>query len=207
MIPELDALPSGEAVFDMDGTLIDHDVAEACLRGLDRHGFRNEVTRAAPGVFDAYCAIPDYEAQCRYAALALGGLRIDEVEALVDEAFARGEVAPVPAVCELAAALALRHRVWLVTASPEVIGRAVGKRLGLYRVRGVQLPVEADRLRAEVVGYVPCGAGKIRATWELTGRVPHFAIGDSPQDLPLLRHARVARTCGKNAGVEFPAWP
>lgn len=207
MIPELQGLPPGEVIFDMDGTLINHDVAEACLRGLDRHGHRNEVTAGVENVFAAYKAIEDYAEQCRYAALALAGLHVAEVEALVDEAFARGEVAPVPAICELAAHLALQHRIWLLTASPRVIGVAVGKRLGLYRVKGVELAMKGTELLPATVGAVPCGPGKVRAAWEMTGRVPVFAIGDSPQDLPLLRHARAARTCGKNAGVEFPAFP
>ncbi len=207
MIPELRGLPRGEVLFDMDGTLITNDVAEACLRGLDRRGHRNAVTSGVSAVFEAYGAIADYAEQCRYAALALGGLELGQVDELVDEAFARGEVEPVAAVCELAAHLALTHRTWLLTASPEVLGVAVGKRLGFTRVHGIKLRRRGNTLLPETIGRIPCGLGKVQAAWEMTGRVPLFAIGDSPHDLPLLRHARVARTCGKGAGVEFPAWP
>ncbi len=204
MIPELWALPRGEAVFDMDGTLITNDIAEACLRGLDRIGHRNVVTQGAASVFDAYRDIADYQEQCRYAALALGGLTVGAVEQLVDHAFAHGECAPVAAVVELAHAVATQHRVWLLTGSPEVLGVAVGKRLGIRNVRGIRLRTDGDRLLPERVGLTTCDEGKIRACWEMTGRIPVFAIGDSTHDLPLLRHARVARTCGKVAGVEFP---
>ena len=207
MIDELDQAPRGEVIFDMDGTLIHNDAAEACLQGIDRMGHRNAVTEREENVFAAYKRVADYAEQCRYAALALGGLSVSQVEALVDQAFARGDVSPVAAVCELAAHLGVRHRVWLVTASPEVIGVAVGKRLGLHRVHGVKLAMRGNTFLPETIAPVPCGPGKVRAAWELTGRVPLFAIGDSPQDLPLLRHSRVARTCGKNAGVEFPAFP
>lgn len=206
MIPELDALPPGEALFDMDGTLITHDIAEACLRGLDRIGHRNAVTAGVPSVFGAYGAIADYAEQCRYAALALGGLRVADVEALVDHAFAHGECAPVAPVVELAHELGRRHRVWLLTGSPEVLGVLVGRRLGLRRARGIRLRMEGERLLPEVVGDLTCDDGKVRVAWELTGRIPVFAIGDSVHDLPLLRHARVARTCGRIAGVEFAAF-
>lgn len=207
MIPELDALPPGEALFDMDGTLITNDIAEACLRGVDRIGHRNAVTAGAESVFAAYKAIPSYQGQCHYAALALGGLTVGEVEQLVDHAFAHGECAPVAAVCELAHHVARRHRVWLLTGSPEVLGEIVGRRLGLTRAFGIKLRRAGERLLPETYGTITCDEGKVSAAWEMTGRVPVFAIGDSPHDLPLLRHARVARTCGRNAGVEFPAFP
>lgn len=207
MIPELDALPPGEALFDMDGTLITHDIAEACLRGLDRIGHRNALTSGVERVFEAYKAIDSYEGQCRYAALALGGLRFGQIEALVDHAFANGECEPVAAVCELAHHVARRHRVWLLTGSPEVLGVIVGRRLGLTRAFGIKLRQEGDLFLPETFGTITCDEGKVAAAWEMTGRVPVFAIGDSPHDLPLLRHARVARTCGRNAGVEFPAFP
>lgn len=206
MIPELDALPPGEALFDMDGTLITNDIAEACLRGVDRTGHRNEVTAGLSSVFAAYCAIGDYAEQCRYAAVALGGLRVGDVEALVDHAFAHGECAPVPAVVELAHRVALRHRVWVLTGSPEVLGVLVGRRLGLRLARGIRLRQQGDRLTTQVVGGLTCDEGKVAAAWEMTGRIPTFAIGDTAHDLPLLRHARVARTCGRIAGVEFPAF-
>lgn len=207
MIAELDALPPGEALFDMDGTLITNDIAEACLRGLDRIGHRNARTREFESVFAAYQAIPSYQGQCRFAAEALGGLRFGEVETLVDHAFATKECEPVAAICELAHRVALRHRVWLLTGSPEVLGEIVGRRLGLTRAYGIKLRRTGDQLLPETYGTLTCDEGKVEAAWVMTGRIPVFAIGDSAHDLPLLRHARVARTCGRNAGVEFPAFP
>lgn len=207
MIAELDSLPPGEALFDMDGTLITNDIAEACLRGLDRIGHRNRVTEAEAGVFDAYKAIDSYEGQCRYAAVALGGLTIPQVEALVDHALATKECEPVPAVCDLAHWMAARHRVWLLTGSPEVLGVIVGRRLGLRNFYGIKVRMEGNILLPETYGTTTCGEGKVHAAWVMTGRIPIFAIGDSPHDLPLLRHARAARTCGRVAGVEFSAFP
>ncbi len=207
MIPELDGFPAGEALFDMDGTLISNDIAEACLRGIDRTGHRNRVTEREESVFAAYNAIVSYEEQCIYAAVALGGLTVSGVEALVDHAFAAAECAPVASVCELAHWMARRHRVWLLTGSPEAIGAIVGRRLGLRNFYGIKQGRHGAELTTETYGTATCGEGKVRAAWVMTGRVPTFAIGDTPHDLPLLRHARVARTCGRLAGVEFAAFP
>ncbi len=207
MIAELDPFPAGEALFDMDGTLITHDIAEACLRGLDRTGHRNRITEAEASVFAAYKAIDSYEGQCLYAAVALGGLNVAQVEALVDHALANKECEPVASVCELAHWMAKRHRVWLLTGSPEVLGVIVGRRLGLRNFYGIKLRMDGDTLLPETYGTATCGVGKVHAAWVITGRIPVFAIGDSPHDLPLLRHARVARTCGKVADVEFRAFP
>ena len=207
MIHELDDLPAGEALFDMDGTLITHDIAEACLRGLDRTGHRNRITEREASVFAAYNAIVSYEDQCLYAAVALGGLTVSGVEALVDHALAAGECEPVSRVCELAHWMARRHRVWLLTGSPEVIGAIVGRRLGLRNFYGIKQRRVGTELTTETYGTATCGVGKVRAAWVMTGRVPVFAIGDTPHDLPLLRHARVARTCGRLAGVEFASFP
>ncbi len=207
MIAELDELPPGEALFDMDGTLVTHDVAESCLRRVDATGHRNAVTEAHDGVFAHYQQLGDYFAQCRYAAVALGGLRVRDVEQMVDDAFATGDNEPVAAMCELAHWMSRRHRVWLLTGSPEILGELVARRLGLQHWYGIKQPFDGDRLVPSTYGITTAGPGKVEAAWVMTGRVPVFAVGDSPHDLPLLRHARVARTCGKSAGVEFPAYP
>jgi phosphoserine phosphatase len=207
LVAELDAFPPGEALFDMDGTLITHDIAESSLARIDRMGHRNAVTAGHTSVLEYYFALPDYVDQCLYAGSALGGLTRGQVEAIVDDAFASGDNAPVDAVCELAHRLARRHRVWLLTGSPEILGEIVAKRLGLERWYGIRLRQDGDRLGTATYGVTTCGPGKVLGAWVITGRVPVFAIGDSPFDLPLLRHAKVARTCGKSAGVEFPAFP
>ncbi len=207
MIAELEVLAPGEALFDMDGTLITNDIAESCLRRVDRLGHRNAVTNSHASVFDHYVSIPDYVGQCKYAALALGGLRVAQVEQMVDDAFASGDNAPVEAVVALAHWMSQRHRVWLLTGSPEILGEIVARRLGLRRWFGIKVPQDGDVLRAETYGVVTADVGKVEAAWVMTGRIPVFAIGDSKHDLPLLRHAKVARTCGKSAGVEFPAYP
>lgn len=108
-----------------------------------------------------------------------------QVEELVDHALATKECEPVAAVCELAHWMATQHRVWLLTGSPEVLGVIVGRRLGLRNFHGIKLRMERGVLLPETYGTTTCGEGKVHAAWVITGRIPVFAIGDSPHDLPL----------------------
>ncbi len=203
ILDALSALPAGEAIFDLDGTLIHGDIGESVMRRLGAAGHRNEATHGIADLWEHYRSIESYEGQCRFAAESLAGLSQQAVEGFVDDAFAHGDVAPIAVACELAHAIALRHRVWILTGSAEMLGRAVAPRLGIERAVGLRLSPETGR----GLSPITCGEGKVRATWTWFGRRPVFAIGDSPHDLPLLRLAHVARTCGKNAGVEFPAFP
>jgi phosphoserine phosphatase len=209
ILDALDALPPGDAVFDLDGTLIHHDIGEATLRRQIARGPLPPAAVAWLGTEDPWAR---YEAlspvdQCVAAAVALAGLTRRDVESLVDEAFAAGDVAPNAEVCELAAAIGRRHRVWILTGSAEVLGEAVAPRLGVRHVRGVRLKERDGVLGDEIDGIVSCAEGKVRATWVHFGRRPVFAIGDSPWDLHLLRLAHVARTTGRIGGMEFPAFP
>ncbi len=209
LLAALDALPPGDAVFDLDGTLIHHDIGEATLRRLLARGPLPPAASALLGTtnpWGTYQAL-DPVAQCVAAAQALAGLTRDEVGQLVDAAFAEGDVAPNAPICELAAAVARRHRVWILTGSAEVLGELVAPRLGIRHVRGVRLAYRDGRLTDTIEGIVSCAEGKVRASWVHFGRRPVFAIGDSPWDLHLLRLAHVARTTGRIAGDVFPAYP
>lgn len=209
VIAALDALPPGEAVFDLDGTLIHHDIAEAVLKRLIARGPLTAGAQRYMGTEDpwaAYLAL-DPVTQCVAAACALGGLTRPEIEPLVDDAFASGDIAPNAPIVALAQAIARRHRVWILTGSPEVLGEIAGERLGITNVRGVRLARDGARYTDRVEGIVSCAEGKVRANWVYFGRRPVFAIGDSPWDLHLLRIAHVARTTGRIAGMEFPGFP
>jgi phosphoserine phosphatase len=116
-------------------------------------------------------------------------------------------VEPRAAVVELAATVALHHRVWVLSGSAESVVLPAAARLGISHVIGLRSAWAGDRLTDRVEHPVPTDEGKIRVAWWRVGRRPVFAIGDSPWDLPLLRHARVARTTGRIAGMEFPAYP
>ena len=209
VLAALDVLPPGEALFDLDGTLIHHDIGEAALRRVMARGPLPGAAQAWLGTDDPwaqYLAL-DPTSQCIAAAQALAGLERAEVAAIVDAAFDAGEVSVNAEMVELAAAVGRRHRVWILTGSAEVLGEAIAPRLGIRHVRGVRLAEHAGRLTDHVIGPVSCAEGKVTATWVHFGRRPVFAIGDSPWDVHLLRLAHVARTTGRTAGIEFPAFP
>jgi phosphoserine phosphatase len=211
LLAALDALPPGEALFDMDGTLIHHDIAEATLRRLIAKGNLPPAAVAWLGDEDPwtrYVAL-DPVSQCVAAAQALAGQDRASLARFVDDAFATGDVSPNQPICELAAAVARRHRVWILTGSPEILGELVAPRVGVRPdlVRGIRLAWDGAILTDRVEGIVSCSEGKVRANWVYFGRRPVFAIGDSPWDLPLLRLAHVGRTTGRIAGMELPGYP
>ncbi len=209
VLAALDALPPGEALFDLDGTLIHHDIGEAALRHVLARGPLPAAAQAWLGTEDPwarYLALNPTD-QCIAAAQALAGLDRAEVAAIVDAAFNEEEVSVNAAIQALAAAVGRRHRVWILTGSAEVLGEAIAPRLGIRHVRGVRLAEQDGRLTDRVVGPVSCAEGKVTATWVHFGRRPVFAIGDSPWDVHILRLAHLARTTGRTAGVEFPAFP
>lgn len=207
LVAELLSFPPGEAIFDMDGTLIQGDIGDSVFRRvLDRLpgsvqsvlGSEDPWTRYQQIVRSDFCAAGDL------AGKGLAGLSISEVERMVEDAFATGDVALNPPVVQLAQALSRHHRVWILTGSAEVLGRCVGRRLGVDHVVGLRLRMEGERFTDELLPPCTCGEGKVKAARAWISERPVFAIGDSPTDLPLLRLAKVARTLGRIADQEFP---
>lgn len=202
----LDALPPGDAVFDLDGTLIHHDIGESALKRVIARGPLPAAALRWLGSDDPwgrYQAL-DPVSQCEAAAVALAGMTRAEVATLVDTCLAEGDIRPNAAICELAERIGRRHRVWILTGSAEVLGQEVARHLGIRHVRGVRLVEQDGVLGDRVDGIVSCAEGKVRAAWVYLGRRPVFAIGDSPWDLHLIRLAQVGRTTGRIAGLEFP---
>jgi phosphoserine phosphatase len=195
VLPELDALAPGEAVFDLDGTLLLGDVGEAAAGLLD--------PSFPPPGYAGMSALEQSLICCR----PLRGLRFPDVERVVDDAFRLGLVAPNPPVVALAQHVAVRHRVWILTGSPEVVGLATAPRLGLRHVMGIQLRWDGDVLTDDVIPPVPVYEGKVATCEARLGVRPVFAIGNTAWDFPVLAHARVARTTGLVAGERFPAFP
>lgn len=206
-LASVDSLPPGEAVFDYDGTLVQGDIGESTVRVFQERGMLTPEIEIAFGPGWARYHTLSPVAQAILCAEALEGRTVAEVEGAVDEAFERGMVEPRPEVCELAARMSLRHRVWVLSGSPEVVVRAAAPRVGLRHVIGLRSYWNGDRLSGRVERPIPTDEGKVQVCWWRIGRRPVFSIGDSPWDLPLLRLAHVARTTGRIAGQEFPAFP
>lgn len=199
------ALPPGEALFDLDGTLIEGDIGEAVLdlvvAGRGGSGWDWSAYHALIATDDPAERTRGSVRQAELAAQALAGLTAAEAEQLVDEAFARDMVRPQAPVCELAHRLARHHRVWILTGSADVLGRAVAPRLGLERVIGLRLAFDGHTLTDRIIPPLTMASSKINAAWVATGRVPAFAIGDSPWDAPLLHHARSRLGIARIAGL------
>ena len=211
LLSALAAMEPGAAIFDMDGTLIRGDIGEAVMfRCIDRPDLPESV-RKHLGDGDrraAYAKLceQDFCSAGDVALQALAGMTVAEVERLVDVCVEAGDVTVNEAVLDLARAVGQRHRVWILTGSAGIIGQAMGRRLGIGDVVGLQVRLEGDRLTDEIVPPCTCGKGKVEAAAALISARPVFAIGDSPTDLPLLRTAVHARTLGRIAGREFPAF-
>ncbi len=194
-------IEAGEALFDLDGTLIHGDIGESAVVVLDPPGWDWPAYHALVESDDPAVRAAGALTQALITARALAGLTVPEVERIVDTAFAEGLVRPCEATCALAHKLSLHHRVWILTGSAIVLGRAVAPRLGLQNVIGLLLSFDGDRLTDRVLPPVTIASGKINAAWVSTGRRPAFAIGDSPWDVPLLEHARSRLGVGRIAGV------
>ncbi len=223
LMDELDQLPPGDAVFDLDGTLIAGDIGETAMKWAAARGPLPAAARALLGEGDpmpAYDAL-DPVTQCVVAVQALAGLDEADIARIVDHAFDEGHVTARAEVCALAHAVALRHRVWVLTGSSELLGVACARRLGLLPtgqnmtpgtlgaragVLGVRAEMVDGRITARILEPVSCSEGKVAVCKAAFAERPVFAIGDSAWDCHVLGYARVGRTTGKGAARDFPAF-
>jgi len=207
------ALPSGHAIFDMDGTLIKGDLGEAVLQRILKQKERplSSIVQKALGTEDPW---KTYQKICEedfcyggdLAAQALCGWSGKEIENMVEDAFLQGDVQLVPEVVALAQKLLPHHQVWILTGSARVIGQSLGNRIGIQHVVGMELEQKEGVFTDTLIPPCTCGKGKVEAAQALISAHPVFSIGDSPSDLPLLRTARIARTLGRIFNKEFPGF-
>ncbi|HZH77615.1 MAG TPA: haloacid dehalogenase-like hydrolase [Archangium sp.] len=208
LLDQLNALPPGDAVFDLDNTLLVGDIGESTLRRLLHRlppKAASQLGTTNPWAAYEALAARDWCGAGDVAAQALAGLSPAEVSAIATEVLDSGDVRLNPHTVELARRISQRHRVWILTGSAELLGKVAGARMGIDRVIGLRLREVEGRLSDELLPPCTCGEGKVLATRQLISERPVFAIGDSPTDLPVLRLATISRTLGKIAGREFPA--
>jgi phosphatidylglycerophosphatase C len=191
------------AVFDFDGTLTRRDtllsfLAATCGRGplasaLARHGLL--IARSAAGRGGEQAA-KEALFTTLWAGRTQTGLE-ELVPAFADRLLARGMR---PAMLERVAwHLEQGHDVAVVSASPELYVAPVARRLGITRVLGTVLQVDAaGRLTGRIAGANVKGAEKVRRLREALGPVDvGYAYGNSRGDRELLALAREPMMVGR----------
>jgi phosphoserine phosphatase len=186
--------PGRVAAVDFDGTCVRGDLSESSLallaaeRGEDLLGAYEKACSTDPG--SAYVDLVHTLCAGRTAAEVAGlGLRA------LDEG-ARLGLSVRRSVRELLHAMhAHGWTILLVTASAEPLVAAAARHLDLppHGVIGMLPEIGADgRYLRSALLRAPWRSGKVEALAGTIGGPPDLAIGDSPDDEPMLAHARRA---------------
>ncbi len=188
-----------DALFDMDGTLLDGDIGDDMVAWLLQRGHHPDPFRSKAPDFDTYRRITrgwEHRWQTELCAQVLVGLTPEEVDGHARELLSAGLGFRRPVLGLALALQAAGHRVWILTGSAEHLARTVATAAGLdpERCIGVRLAQDPDsgRLTDRIVPPVSFGAGKVIAARTRVGRAPGLALGDSRTDLHILRSADVA---------------
>lgn len=191
--------PTGDVVFDMDGTLLAEDLGDELVAFLIERGHRPPTWLARCGDLEGYRRLTrgwDTPEQFVLCALAIEGLTEAELEAEVLACLAARVPLRAPIVALARQMAAVGHRVWILTGSSEGIGRSVARHLGLDPERVIGLRLAQDpttgRYGDTPLPPIPCGPGKVTAAHQRIGAPVLFTIGDSWTDLPLLAEATLA---------------
>jgi len=188
-----------DAIFDMDGTLLQVDLGDELVAHLLAAGHRPPAFMARAPTLAAYQQATrgwnDLD-QFILCGLITQGLTDAELDLSVRSCLAQRVPLRVPVVALARAMVAAGHRVWILTGSAQAIGKALARSLGLDDQRVVGLRLAADpqtgRYTDQVLPPVTFGSGKVDAARQRICLTPGFAIGDAHTDLPLLRAATVA---------------
>jgi HAD superfamily phosphoserine phosphatase-like hydrolase len=197
------------AVVDFDGSIIENDSAEATLAYMARQKVHNAL-RDFHHYYDLRDS-GDLHACYRFGATTLQGLESDLVHALVkkvvehegpkitqEEFFgrtiARG-IAPRKGVIDLIARLQEQGiTVWIVTASPELVVRAVMECFSLKaELIGVKNILHDGMVTADLDEPLPMFEGKVACIRKYVHATtkPLLGIGDSMNDYSMLQHSHL----------------
>lgn len=200
--------PPRYAVFDFDGSIIFNDSAEAVLLRMALDNYPNAVDN-----FKRYYSLldaGDTRAAYRFGASTLQGLSITEVDELVRRTMElegreifrekRFGYTVNRGIALRTVVMDLFYRcqnhsidVWVVSASPDIIVRSALKYFGLRaKVIGVRNIVNDELITAELREPLSIFEGKVACIQELIhpNVQPLLGIGDSMNDLPMLRYSR-----------------
>jgi HAD superfamily hydrolase (TIGR01490 family) len=127
------------------------------------------------------------------AVQIIGGHTEAELDGLADEVFERDIKNRLwPETVELAKEhLAKGHQVWLISATPRIVGSVIAERLGFTGALGTEFVTEDGVFQGGFEGDVLHGEAKAIAARALTSRIGAnladcWAYSDSRNDIPLL---------------------
>jgi len=127
------------------------------------------------------------------ALQVIGGRTEDELETLANEVFERDIVSRLwPKTVALTREhLEKGHQVWLISATPQIVGGVIASRLGLTGALGTRFIAENGVFTGELDGPVLHGEEKAVAARQLTTGLGAqlaecWAYSDSRNDIPLL---------------------
>jgi len=188
--------------FDMDGTLINHDMGDAVLAMLIKQG---RIERDQWDIYQKHLSGSRPRAY-EFAVTVMRRLSVRQVQHAAREVFqpehakgitlSDGIIVPRPTVIPKMQALVMwlqRHdyQIYIVTATNQWAAEIVAADyFGITgdHVIGVQSEVKSGRLTDKLIQPVPISEGKL-AAWKarLGERPPVLGAGDSGGDAPLLR--------------------
>ncbi|WP_341717774.1 HAD-IB family hydrolase [Micromonospora sp. FIMYZ51] len=192
--------PSVAAFFDVDNTMMQGASLYWFARGLAARNYFTTADLVRFGWQQLRFRLLAREhagdmTQAKEAALAfVAGWRVEDVERLTEEIF---DELMAPRIWAGTRRLAQGHldageRVWLVSAAPVEIGRAIATRLGLTGAIGTVAEVVDGAYTGRLVGDLMHGPAKAEAVTQLAAvegldLSRCVAYSDSANDLPMLR--------------------
>lgn len=200
------------AVFDADGTLWEHDVADGCTLWLLQQGVLD--TRALwPRYEEVYAADPP--TGCEFLLRLYAGQRPDELQRHIQRYWeGDGRRDWIEQVVDSVHHLHERgYRIWVATGTPTDIVLPVMRYLPVERVLGMDFEVDAQGLITGRLDGIRCAgpgkAEKIRSLWD--GPV-QLVAGNALLDESMLRLARdvawvVHPTAELEAIARAEGWP
>lgn len=207
------------ATFDWDNTCMAGDISELMLSALSTD--ERNLLREYESLFDSHGRERAYAFCCEVHAPNTPEHIEARTESVLREAFRDGRVQIREPMRDLGARLMERGwEVWIVSASLVHLVRAAARDFGVPRDRilGVELDVSEGVLQPQVQEPMTMYEGKVHAIREHIGKRPDLAVGDSPNDLPMLQHAQNAividrairemhTEAGRNGWILQTGWP
>jgi len=195
--------PMPLAVFDLDGTLVRGDTLLPFLSSYARRQWRLGPFVRLPFELAAYGVglMSARTAKERVLRAFVAGQSLADLQAHADwfaEHWAHRRWQP-EIVARLGEHQARKHRVILLSASPDLYVPVLARRLGIHEVICTRVASEDGICSGRIVGPNCKGPAKVAALTAYLGGAPlppgSTAYGDSKSDLPLLRLVKFGFLC------------